>query len=209
MNFPSTSDCQASNSARMSVATPGDLSSSVKEQYGHTGERPAKGHKDNEAPHIRGRRTRTVQPSEEKAQGGNDWHTQILEERAQSVWSWPLSSHAQWLDQMWWAQHETQWFLLKIRKHFLHCEDDQALAQVAQGSCSFLHWRNSETTKTQFWVSGSKRPCLKRGIGPNDFQRCLPASVILWGCEAGILPRSGVSVLCLVASHLPHFSVST
>lgn len=54
------------------MATPGDLSSSVKKQYGHTGERPAKGHRDNEgmgAPHLRGRRTRTVQPREQKAQG--------------------------------------------------------------------------------------------------------------------------------------------
>lgn len=68
VNFP-----QANNGARMSVATAGDLCSSVKEQHGHTGDRPAKGHKDNEgmgAPHIRGKRGRMVQPREEKTRGG-------------------------------------------------------------------------------------------------------------------------------------------
>lgn len=39
--------------------------------------------------------------------GVNYWHKQILEERAHRAWAWPLSSHPQWLDQLWQAQHET------------------------------------------------------------------------------------------------------
>lgn len=72
VNFPNTDGCQASNGPRVSVTPTGDLGSSVKEQHGHTGERLAKGHKDNEgmgAPHIRGKSQENSQENKKLRRG--------------------------------------------------------------------------------------------------------------------------------------------
>jgi len=92
----------------MGEASPGVLcpvlGSSVKKQHRHTGENPAKGHKGDKgtgAPHIGGKAERagTVQPGEEKAQGGSSQCIQIPEGTVQRRQSHALFSDSQWWDQ--------------------------------------------------------------------------------------------------------------
>lgn len=94
-------------------------------------ERPEKTHTDNEvmgAPHIRGRGTEfggEITDINKYLKRGHTEHGAGL---------LPVTSS----DQVTCNGHNV--------KQSLHCEGEQALAQVAQGSCSFPHQRNSETT---------------------------------------------------------------
>lgn len=59
-------------------------------------------------------------------------------------------------------------------------EKRSTFSQVAQRSCGKLDpWRYSKAVWTQSWATGSRWPCLRRGVGPDDLQRSFPTSNIL------------------------------
>lgn len=80
---------------------------------------------------------------------------------------------------------------LSIWKHFFCCESDWELAQVAQEGCGITLLRDIQKSSG---CRGENWPYLRSGAGPDDLQRSLPTSIILWFCDKRI---KSVSLLYL------------
>jgi len=98
------------------------------------------------------------------------------------VQSQTLFSGAQWQDNRQWAQPETQEAPFKCKKR-LYCEDDWALAQVAQGGCGVSILGIMLVSQAWSWATVCRCLCLSRGAGPDDPWRSLKTSTILWFCK--------------------------
>lgn len=74
------------------------------------------------------------------------------------------------------------------------CEDDQALEQVALRGCTVSILGGFQGYPKGiwpcFWATSSRWPCLSRGVWPDDLQRSLSTSNILWFYESSKLSSS-------------------
>lgn len=76
------------------------------------------------------------------------------------------------------AEHK---FPLNIRKHFL----TGSMTVNCHRLCSWImwslcSWRYLNATWTWSWVTSSRWSCLSRKLGPDDLQKSIPTSTILW-----------------------------
>ena len=69
---------------------------------------------------------------------------------------------------------------LNIRKHFFHWGWRSIGTGCPETLWSLHPWRYSKAVWTWSWVTGCRWSCLSSGVGPDDLQKSLPTSSILW-----------------------------
>ena len=75
-------------------------------------------------------------------------------------------------------------FPLNLREHFFTRSTSTGFPERLWS----LHpWRYSKPVWTWSWTTGSRWPCLIKGVGPDDLQRSLPTSVSLWFCAYSLI----------------------
>lgn len=74
-----------------------------------------------------------------------------------------------------------------------YSESDQVLVQVTQGGCGLSILGD---IKTSGWATGSRWPCLSRGVGPDDLWRSFPTSTILCDSFPNFIPRKWFYLSC-------------
>ena len=109
--------------------------------------------------------------------------------RVQRGCSQAVSSGAQWQDQRQWAQTETQEVPSQYQKTLIRCEDDWALAQVAQRGCRV--YVPQDIQKPSGHGPGQPAPG-NRVTGCGDLPRSLPTSATLWFCDSVISTKHSV-----------------
>ena len=165
------------------------LGSSVEKRDGHIGESPTKGHKDDEGTGAsllwgKAERAGTVQPREEKAQGGSYQCIKILEGRVQRRQRQALFSDVQCQEKRQWAQTKTQEVLPEQQETpFLLWGWLSTGTDCPERLWCLPPWRYSKAVWTWSWATGSKQPCLSRE-GQTRWPPEVPSNpdhtVVLW-----------------------------